>query len=94
MKSFSLTVLNKSQLFNCNYLASRFQYNIFIKKKNYKLVGWDFGYCGHYWPIIPAPSDSDGDFGETGGMKIDRGNRNTQRKPSPAPLCPSQIPHD
>jgi hypothetical protein len=19
------------------------------------LVGWDFGYCGHYWPIVPAP---------------------------------------
>jgi hypothetical protein len=21
------------------------------------LVGWDFGYCGHYWPIVPAPDD-------------------------------------
>jgi hypothetical protein len=20
-------------------------------------VGWDFGYCGHYWPIVPAPDD-------------------------------------
>jgi hypothetical protein len=19
------------------------------------LVRWDFGYCGHYWPIVPAP---------------------------------------
>jgi hypothetical protein len=18
---------------------------------------WDFGYCGHYWPIVPAPDD-------------------------------------
>jgi hypothetical protein len=21
------------------------------------LVGWDFWYCGHYWPIVPAPYD-------------------------------------
>jgi hypothetical protein len=21
------------------------------------LVGWGFGYCGHYWPIVPAPDD-------------------------------------
>jgi hypothetical protein len=21
------------------------------------LMGWDFGYCGHYWPIVPAPDD-------------------------------------
>jgi hypothetical protein len=28
-----------------------------------------------------------------GGMKIGRGNRSTRRKPTPAPLCPPQIPH-
>jgi hypothetical protein len=44
-------------------------------------VRWDFGYCGHYWPIVPAPGDSDGDCGEIGGMKIGRGNRSTRRKP-------------
>jgi hypothetical protein len=21
------------------------------------LVGWNFEYCGHYWPIVPAPDD-------------------------------------
>jgi hypothetical protein len=21
------------------------------------LVGWDFWYCGHYWPNVPAPDD-------------------------------------
>jgi hypothetical protein len=21
------------------------------------LVRWDFWYCGHYWPIVPAPDD-------------------------------------
>jgi hypothetical protein len=36
----------------------------------------------------------DGDCGEIGGMKIGRGNRNTRRKPAPAPLYPPQIPHD
>jgi hypothetical protein len=36
----------------------------------------------------------DGDCGEIGGIKTDRGNRSTRRKPAPAPLCPPQIPHD
>jgi hypothetical protein len=34
----------------------------------------------------------EGDCGAIGGMKIGRGNRNTRRKPAPAPLCPPQIP--
>jgi hypothetical protein len=21
------------------------------------LVGWDFWYCGNYWPVVPAPDD-------------------------------------
>jgi hypothetical protein len=32
--------------------------------------------------------------GTIGGMKIGRGNRSTRRKPTPAPLCPPQIPYD
>jgi hypothetical protein len=36
----------------------------------------------------------EGDGGAIGGMKIDRGNRSTRRKPVPAPLCPPQIPCD
>jgi hypothetical protein len=36
----------------------------------------------------------DGGCGESGGMKIDRGNRSTRRKPAPAPLCPQKIPHE
>jgi hypothetical protein len=36
----------------------------------------------------------DGDCGEIGGMKIDKGNRSTRRKAARAPLCPPQIPHD
>jgi hypothetical protein len=42
------------------------------------------------WPIVPALGDYDD--GEFGGMKTDRGNRSTRRKPTPAPLCPPQIP--
>jgi hypothetical protein len=41
------------------------------------------------WPIVSAPGDYDD--GESGGMKIGRGNRSTRRKPAPAPLCPPQI---
>jgi hypothetical protein len=37
------------------------------------------------WPIVPAPGDYDD--GESGGMKIGRGNRSTWRKPAPASLC-------
>jgi hypothetical protein len=43
----------------------------------------------HYWPNVPGPGDRDD--GEFGGIKIDRGNRSTRRKPAPAPLCPPQI---
>jgi hypothetical protein len=42
------------------------------------------------WTILACP----GDDGEFGGMKTVRGNRSTQRKPVPAPLCPPQIPLD
>jgi hypothetical protein len=41
-------------------------------------------------PIVPAPGDYDG---EISGMMIGRGNRSTQRKPAPVPLCKPQIPH-
>jgi hypothetical protein len=41
-------------------------------------------------PIVPAPGDYDD--GEIGGM-IGRGNRSTQRKYAPMPLCPPQNQH-
>jgi hypothetical protein len=49
-------------------------------------------YCGHFWPIVQPQMIDEGDCGAIGGMKIGRGNRSTQRKPAPAPLCPPQIP--
>jgi hypothetical protein len=36
----------------------------------------------------------DDDCGAIGGMKFDRVNRSTRRKPASAPLCLPQIPHD
>jgi hypothetical protein len=35
----------------------------------------------------------DDECGAVGGMRIGKGNRNTQRKPAPVPLCLPQIPH-
>jgi hypothetical protein len=43
-------------------------------------------------PIVPAPGDCED--GEFGGMKIGKGNRSIRRKPTPAPICPPQIPLD
>jgi hypothetical protein len=36
----------------------------------------------------------DGDCGAVCGMQIGRGSRSARRKPTPAPFCPPQIPHD
>jgi hypothetical protein len=36
----------------------------------------------------------EGDCGAIGGMKIGTGNRSARRKPTPAQLCPPQIPLD
>jgi hypothetical protein len=36
----------------------------------------------------------DGDCVAIGGIKIVKGNRKTRSKPTPAPICPPQIPHD
>jgi hypothetical protein len=56
--------------------------------------GWSpLGTAAIYCPIVPAPGDcEDGEL--FSGMKIDKGNRSTRRKPAPAPLCPPQIPLD
>jgi hypothetical protein len=60
-------------------------------------VGWDrvhlvrralFGLLYQHRKI------DDDERGAVGGMRIGKGNRCTSRKPTPVPLCPSQIPHD
>jgi hypothetical protein len=44
--------------------------------------------------LLYQPRMIGGDYGEIGGIKIDRGNQSIRRKPAPAPLYPPQIPHD
>jgi hypothetical protein len=42
--------------------------------------------------LLTAPGDCD-DYGDVGGTNgLGWGNRSTQRKPAPTPLCPPQIP--
>jgi hypothetical protein len=44
--------------------------------------------------LLYQPRMIDDEYGSVGGMRIDRENRSTRRKPTPVPLCPPQIPHD
>jgi hypothetical protein len=74
---------------HANFLSHFFpRLNVSLNFFLFNLVGWGVGYCCHYWPIVPASGNSDGDSGEIGGMKIGRGNRSTRRKPAPAPMFP------
>jgi hypothetical protein len=34
----------------------------------YLLVGWNFRYCGHNWPIVPASGDNEDDYAEADRM--------------------------
>jgi hypothetical protein len=46
-------------------------------------------------PCTATFNDIDDDeCGAVGGMRIDRGNGSTRRKPTTVTLCPPQIPHD
>jgi hypothetical protein len=49
-----------------------------------------------YQPRIIDDDDDDDadDYGAVSGMGIGRGNRSTQTKHAPVPLCPLQIPHN
>jgi hypothetical protein len=53
------------------------------------------GMLATIWPVVLTwMIDDDDERGAVGGMRICRGNRSTQRKPAPVPLCPPQIPPD
>jgi hypothetical protein len=43
--------------------------------------------------LLYQPQVIDDECGAVGGMRIGRGNWSTQRKPTPVPLHPPQIPH-
>jgi hypothetical protein len=65
---------------------STFNFIIFFYYFFLLLVGWDFGSAATTGLLYQPQMIRDGDCGEIGGMKIDRGNRSTRRKPAPAPL--------
>jgi hypothetical protein len=44
--------------------------------------------------LLHQPRMIDDEWGALGGMRIDRGNRSTRRKPVPVIFSPPQIPHD
>jgi hypothetical protein len=52
------------------------------------------GTAATVWLIVPASDDDDDDCGVIGGMRNDKGNRSTWKKPAPVPLYPPQIPHE
>jgi hypothetical protein len=58
-------------------------------------LGWSetesTGTSATVWPIVPAPDDR---VWCSKWNENWQGNRSTRRKPTPAPLCPPQIPHD
>jgi hypothetical protein len=59
-------------------------------------VGWDWVHLVRRLLTgrLYKPRMRDDECWVAGGVRIDRGNRSTRRKPAPVPLCPPQIPHD
>jgi hypothetical protein len=59
-------------------------------------VGWDWVHLVRQplTGLLYQPWMTDDERGAVSEMRIGRGNRSTQRKPAPVPLCPSQNPHD
>jgi hypothetical protein len=53
-----------------------------------------FGTVAATGPLCQPQMLDDGDCEAIGGMKIDRGNRSTWRKPAPVPLRAPEIPYD
>jgi hypothetical protein len=60
------------------------------------LVGWDWVHLvlRPLFGLLYQPQMIHDECGAIDGMRIGRGDRSTQRKPAPVPLCPPQIPHD
>jgi hypothetical protein len=60
------------------------------------VVGWDWVHLVRrlITGLLYQPRLIDDECGTVDGIKIGRGSRCTQRKPTPMPLCPPQIPYD
>jgi hypothetical protein len=63
--SYCISHINVWNLIRVDYILLRPRTVFFIASG----VGLSALYCGHFWPIVPAPDDS----GAIGGMKIGRG---------------------
>jgi hypothetical protein len=78
------------------YLYAQFPLSVFFI---IFLMGWDWVHLVllPLFGLLYQPQmtdDNNDDCGVIGGMRINRRNRSTRRKPAPVPLCPPQIPHD
>jgi hypothetical protein len=62
----------------------------------YVLMGWDWVHLvpRPLFGLLYQPQMLEDECGAIGGMRIDRGNPSTWRKPAPVTLCPPQIKHD
>jgi hypothetical protein len=70
-------------------------FNLISLPLYFLIVRWDFGYCGHYCPIVPAPDDRRWWLWRNWWNEDWQGKpKYWEKKPAPAPLCPPQIPHD
>jgi hypothetical protein len=81
---------------------------VVIQKKKIKVNQVFFSFIIYYWwggtkslgtvatsgLLYKHQMIDEDDCGAIGGMKTDRENRSTRRKPAPAALCPPQIAHD
>jgi hypothetical protein len=63
------------------------------KVDEFSFLGWIETECTWYWPTVPAP-DGGRWWVWSSQWNYWQWNLNTQRKPVPVPLRPSQIPHD
>jgi hypothetical protein len=64
-----------------------------VCEDSFNYWGWTLGTAATTGLLYQPRMIGDSDCGDIGGMKIFRGNRSTRRKPTPAPICPPQIPH-
>jgi hypothetical protein len=49
--SYTIIAVWKAHSYSIDWLQAR------NRARSKKLKSWDFGYCGHYWPTVPAPDD-------------------------------------
>jgi hypothetical protein len=76
---------------SCDFCLSLFYFSFLFLS-----VGWDWVHLVRrpLTGLLYQRRMIDDECGAVGGMRIDRGNRSTRRKPAPVPFCAPRIPHD